>query len=73
MHFSKLEEINLRSLDNLNLSNFDVLDWINSGNFLGDLLLDDIGSEKIQNVGGTSLGDFLADNVADSSSDFLLL
>lgn len=41
VHFAQLVEIDVGSLDDLDLSDLDVLDWINGGDLLGDLLLDD--------------------------------
>ena len=73
MHFSELDGINLWSLDDFDFSNSDVLDWIDGKDFLGDLLFNDVVSEKLQKLGGVGFGDFSGNDVIDSLSDFLLL
>lgn len=73
VHFSKLGGIDLGSLDNLDLSDSDIADWIDGGDFLGDLFLKNLTGEEIEKVGGGGLGDFLIDHIVDSFSDFLLL
>lgn len=45
VHLSQFDRINLWSLDNFNLSDSDVSDWIDSGDFLVDLFLQDFTCE----------------------------
>ena len=73
VHLAQLVEINVGSLDNLDLSDLDVLDWIDGGDLLGDLLLDDFRGEEIEDLGGVGLGNLLGNDVVDSLSDELLL
>ena len=73
VHFRKLSGIDLWSLDDLDLSDLDVLDWVNVGNFLGDFLLDDFRSEELQHVSGVRLGNFSGDDFVDLSSHGFLL
>jgi hypothetical protein len=60
-------------LDDLDFSYLDVFDWINSGNFLGDLLFNDFTGEKLQDLSGVGFRNFFGDNVIHSLSDNLLL
>lgn len=73
MHLSEFGGIDFWSLDHFNFSNSDVLDWINGGDLLGDLLLDNLTSEKIEKLGGVGLSNFLLYDIVDSLSDLFLL
>lgn len=52
MHFTQFVEINIGSLDDFNLSHLDISHGVNWRNFLGDLLLNNLTCEKIQDLGG---------------------
>jgi hypothetical protein len=73
MHFVEFVEINIGSLNDFNLSDLDILDGVNRRNLLGDLLLNDLTGEKIENLSGVSLGNLLSNNIVYSLSDDLLL
>lgn len=73
MHFTKLLRINLWSLDDLDLSDLDVLERIDGRDLFGNLLLNNLTGEQVQKLSGIGLGNFLSDDLVDSSSDFLLL
>jgi hypothetical protein len=73
VHFAKLVEINVRSLDDLDLSDLDVLDGVDGGDLLGDLLLNDLTGEEVEDLSGVGFSHFLSDNVVDSLSDDFLL
>ena len=73
MHFREFVEIDFGSLNDFHFSDSDVFDWVNPRNLFRNLLFDDIGSEKIENVSGVGLGDFSINEIGDSLSDFLLL
>ena len=73
MHFAEFVEIDVGSLDDFDLSDLDVLDGVDGGDLLGDLLLDDLAGEEVEDLGGVGLGDLLSHDVVDSLSDDLLL
>lgn len=73
MHFSKLSGVDFRPLDDLDLSDPNISDWVNARHFLGDLLLDDLTGEEIEKLGGIRFCHFLCDNVVDALSDLFLL
>ena len=73
VHFRKLGGIDFWSLDDFDLSDFNVLDWINMGDFLGDFLFNDIRGEKFKDISGVGLGDFLGNDFVNFSSDGFLL
>lgn len=73
VHFRKLGGIDFWSLDDFDLSDFNVLDWINMGDFLGDFLFNDIRSEKFKDISSVGLGDFLGNDFVNFSSDGFLL
>ena len=73
MKFGQFGGINFWPLNDLDFSYSDVLDGIDGIDFLGDLLLDDFGSEQVEDLGGSRLGDFLGDDFVHAASDFLLL
>ncbi len=73
MHLAEFVEINVRSLDHFDFSNFDVLDWVNRTDFLGDLLLNNFTSEKVKDLSGVGLGDLFGNDFVDLSADDLLL
>ena len=73
MEFGKLGIIYFGSLDNLDLSNSDVLDGVDGVDFSSDLLLNNFGGEEIENLSGVGLSDFLGNDFVHSASDFFLL
>lgn len=73
MHLGELGGIDFWSLDHFDFSNSDVLDGIDWGNILGDLLLDDLAGEQVEKLGGVGLGNFLLYNIVDPLSDLFLL
>jgi glycosylphosphatidylinositol transamidase (GPIT) subunit GPI8 len=73
MHFTEFVEIDVRSLDNFDFSNLDVLDGVNRGNLLSDLLLDDLTGEEVKDLGSVGFSNFLGNDIVDSLSDDLLL
>ena len=73
MKFSQLSGVDFWPLDNFYFSYSDVLDRVDGIDFLGDLLLDDFGSEQVEDLGGSGFGDFLGDDFVHAASDFLLL
>ena len=73
MHFVELIVIDVGSLDNLDLSDLDVLDGVDGGDILGDLLLNDLAGEHIQDLGDVGFGDLLGDDVVDLLPDDFLL
>ena len=73
MHFAELVEVDIGSLDDLDLSDLDVLDGVDGGDLLGDLLLNDLAGEEVEDLGGIGLGDLLGNDVVDSLSDDFLL
>jgi hypothetical protein len=73
MHFAQFVEVNVGSLDNFDLSDLNVLDGVNGRDLLGDFLLNDLTGEKIEDLSGIGLGNFLSHNVVNSLSDDLLL
>jgi len=73
VHFAELVEVDVGPLDDLDLSDLDVLDGVDGGDLLGDLLLDDLAGEEVEDLGGVGLGDLLRDDVVDALADQLLL
>ena len=73
VEFSQLGVIDFGSLDDLNLSNSDILDGVDGVDFSGDFLLHNFGGEEVEDLGGVSLGDFLRDDFVHASPDFFLL
>jgi hypothetical protein len=73
VHFVKLVEIKVRSLDDFDLSDLDVLNGIDRTDFLGDLLFNDLTGEEIEDLGGVGFGNFFCDDFVDLSSDDFLL
>jgi hypothetical protein len=73
VHFAELVEINVGSLDDLDLSDLNVLDGVDGGDLLGDLLLNNLTGEEIKDLGSVGLGNLLGNDVVDSLSDDLLL
>jgi len=73
MHFIKFVEIEVRSLDNFDLSDLYVLNGIYGTDFLGDLLFDNFTGEEIEDLCGVGFRDFFCDNFVDLSSDDFLL
>lgn len=69
MHFSELALVDFGSLDDFDLSDLDVLDWINVGDFLGDLFLNNFRGEKLEDVSGVGLGDLFSNDFVHFSSD----
>lgn len=73
MHLGELGGVNFWSLDHFDFSNSNILDGIDWGNVLGDLLLDDITGEQLEELGSVGLGNFLLYNIIDPLSDLFLL
>lgn len=73
MHLTEFVEVNIGSLDNFDFSDLNVLDWVNRGDFLGDLLLNDLTGEQVQHLSSVGLSDLFGDDVVDSFADDLLL
>lgn len=73
MHFVELVVVNVGALDDLDLADLDVLDGVNGGNILGNLLLDNLAGEHLKDISDVGLGDVFCDDVVDSLSDDLLL
>lgn len=73
VHLAKLIEVDVRSLDNLDLSDLHVLDGVNRGDFFGDLLLDGLTGEQVEDLGNVGFADLLSNDVVDSLADDLLL
>lgn len=73
VHLAKLIEVHVRSLDDLDLSDLHVLDGVDRRDFLGDLLLDDLTGEQVEDLGDVGFADLLSNDVVDSLADDLLL
>ena len=73
VEFGELGGVNLWPLDDLNLSNSDVLDRVDSVDFLGNLLLDNFGGEEVEDLGGGGFSDLLGNDLVHAASDLLLL
>lgn len=67
----KLCTINLGSLDDLDLADLDVLDGVDLGGLLLDLVVDDLGGEGPQNLSHVALSDFLVEDLDDFLPDGL--
>lgn len=73
MHFVEFMEVNVRSLDDFDLSDLHVLDGINRGHFLGNSLFNHLTGEEVKDSGDVSLCDFLGNDIVNSLADNLLL
>ena len=73
MHFAELIEVNIGSLDDLDFSDLNVLDGVDGGNLLGDLLLDNLTGEEVKNLGSVGFSNLLGNNIVDAFADNLLL
>ena len=73
VHFAELVEVNVRSLDDLDFSDLDVLDWIDRADLLGDFLLNDFTGEEVKDLSCVGLRDFLGNDFVDFSADNFLL
>lgn len=73
VHLAKLVEVDVGPLDDLDLSDLDVLDGVDGRDLLGDLLLDDLAGEQVEDLGNVGFGNLLRDDVVDSLADDLLL
>ena len=73
MHFAEFVKVIVGSLYNLDLSDLDVLNRVDGRDLLGDLLLNDLRGEEVQDLGCVGFGDLLGNDVVDSLSDDLLL
>ena len=73
MEFGKLGIIYFGSLDNLDLSNSDVLDGVDGVDFSSDLLLNNFRGEKVEDLGRGRFSDLLGNDIIHAASDFLLL
>ena len=73
VHFVKFVEIKVRSLDNFDFSDFNVLDGIDRTDLLGDLLLDDFAGEEVKDLSSVGLSNFFGDDFVDLLSDNFLL
>lgn len=73
MHFAQFIDINVRSLDNFNFSYLDVLHGVDAWDFLGNLFLNDLAGEEVEDLGDVGFGDLLGNNIINSfTNDFLL-
>ena len=59
VHFVEFIVIDIGSLDDLDLSNLHVLHGVDGGHILGDLLLNDLAGEHIEDLSDVGLSDFL--------------
>jgi C1A family cysteine protease len=59
VHFSKFSGIDFWSLDDFNLSNSNALDWVNGGDFLGNLLFNSFTGEKTEELSSIGLSNLL--------------
>ena len=73
MHFAEFVEVDVGSGDDFNFSNLDVLDGIDGGDFLADLLLDSFTGEEVEDLSDIGLADLFGNDIIDSFSDDLLL
>lgn len=73
MHLSELVLINFWSLNDFDLSDFNVLNWINVRNFFGNFFLNNFRSEKLKDFSSIGFSDFLSNDLVHFSSDWLLL
>lgn len=73
MHLRELDTVNLGSLDNLDFSDSNILDGIDGGHLLSDLLLNELRGEQVQDLVGVGFRDLLGDDLVNSVTDRLLL
>jgi len=73
VHFVKFVEIEVGSLDDFYLSDFDVLDGINGTDLFSDLLFNNFTGEKIEDSSSIRFRNFLGNDLVDFSSDDFLL
>lgn len=73
VHLAELVEVDVGSLDDLDLADLDVLDGVDGRDFLGDLLLNDLTGEQVEDLSHAGLVNLLGNDVVDSLSDDLLL
>lgn len=73
MHFAELIEVNIGSLDDLDFADLNVLDGVDGGDLLGDLLFDNLTGEEVKNLGSVGFGNLLGNDIIDAFADNLLL
>ena len=73
VHIVELGVIDVGSLDDLDLSDLNVLDGVNRRDILGDLLLNNLAGEQVEDLSDVGFGNFLGNDVVNSLADNLLL
>ena len=73
VHLGKFVLINFWSLNHFDLSDFNVLHWIDVWDFFGYFFLDNFWCKKLQHISGVRFGNFFGDDFVHFSSDWLLL
>jgi hypothetical protein len=73
VHFVELVVVHVGALDDLDLSDLDVLDGVDGRHLLGDLFLNGLAGEEVEELSDVGLGDLLGDDIIDALADNLLL
>ena len=73
VHFVKFVEIEIGSLNNFDLSDFNVLNGIDGADFFGDLLFNYFTGEEVEDLGSVGLSNFFGDDFINLLSDDFLL